>query len=97
MELMTGAETFDGFERRLPIKRLDDATKNTAMEKFRTYEKKGVIRGCTFEDDVWLLTDELRLVQFDFRFSYTAYEKNAREWVGCTASCFEEYMKSYVL
>ena len=97
MELMTGAEMFDGFERRLPIKKLDDATKSTAMERFGTYEKKGVIKGCSFEDDVWMLTDELRLVQFDFRFSHTAYEKNAREWVGCTASCFGDYMKSYVL
>jgi len=62
MELMTGAEMFDGFERRLPIKKLDDATKSTAMERFVTYEKKGVIKGCSFEDDVWMLTDELRLV-----------------------------------
>ena len=46
MELMTGAEMFDGFERRLPIKKLDDATKSTAMERFGTYEKKGVIKGC---------------------------------------------------
>lgn len=95
MQIIAEAEDFTGFTRSLPVRKLDDRTRKLAMDRFDEYRHKGVILNDSYEDDVWMITDEIRKCSIDFHMDSILFEKNAKDWIGCTGSCFRECVRAY--
>ena len=76
---------------------IDAETIKAAREIFDRYRDNGVITGGRFEDDEWPVTDEKSRTSIRFGFSEIEYDNHAKSWVGCTAGCFRDAVKSCVL
>ena len=95
MRMILQTEECGGFARYLPVRRLDGETRLKAEKRFLNCRMRGIILGCSFEDDVWTLTNELRRYTLDFRFDGTAFRRKAEAWIGCSEECYRECMKAY--
>lgn len=97
--MITAANRLAGtdYSRYLAVDEIDAETIKAAREIFDRYRDNGVITGGRFEDDEWPVTDEKSRTSIRFVFSEEEYNKHAEVWVGCTAGCFREAVKSCVL
>ena len=97
--MITAANRMAGtdYSRYLAVDEVDAETIKAAREIFEGYRDNGVITGGRFEDDEWPVTDEKSRTSIRFGFSEEEYDKHAKDWVGCTAGCFREAVKSCVL
>ena len=95
MRMILQTEECGGLARYLPVRRLDGETRLKAEKRFLNCRVRGIILGCSFEDDVWTLTNELRRYTLDFRFDGTAFRRKAEAWIGCSEECYRECMKAY--
>lgn len=96
MQIILRTEECGNFVRFLPIQHLDPERREEAKNRFHTFQQQGVILGSRFEDDHWLLTNQIHTVTLDFHIDMDAYQSRAQDWVGCTAVCFLECMRAYI-
>ncbi|MEK5478141.1 hypothetical protein NYE70_14640 [Paenibacillus sp. FSL R5-0407] len=66
--------------------------KNIALEKFKIYQKDGVIQ-TEFNDDAWLLHDEKDSVTIDFTFDEVYVKKHMNHY---SVTEFKEVLKCYI-
>lgn len=97
MSILLENETYIGFKRTIPVREIDEGLICIAKERFDAYLRKGVIRSCCFEDDSWNTYDEVRNCCLDFSFDRKNFTNNTQDWIGCTAECFADCMRTYVL
>ena len=97
MPLMMGNEAYSGFERSLAVCEIDETLIGMAKERFAEYLKKGVIKDSRFGDDSWDTYDEIRNCCLDFSFDKKAFAGNTQDWIGCTAKCYSDCLRTYVL
>lgn len=95
MQMLAETEMCGGYFRYLPVKRLDAETRKRSLERFLDFQGKGVLRECSFYDDIWNATDELRQCRIDFSFDTEKYDAHSRLWIGCTSECYRECLKAY--
>lgn len=86
-----------GYSRYLLIKSIDDENLSRAKDIFSSYRDQGVIRGSSFEEDVWKLSDQRNRLHLRFDFSDLLFHENTRCWIACTADCYRQAVKAYVL
>lgn len=67
--------------------------KNIALEKFKVYQKDGVIQS-EFNDDAWVLSDEKDQVTLDFTFDEVYVKKYMNYY---SISEFKEVLKCYII
>jgi len=79
------------------ITNIDDENLKKAKEIFDYYRKQEVINDGTFLDNVWKINDERSCVLLRFDFSETIFHEKVELWLGCTASCYQEAAKAYVM
>lgn len=97
MSLMMGSEAYSGFERSLAVCEIDEKLIGMAKERFAEYLKKGVIKNSRFVDVSWDTYDEVRNCCLDFSFDKKAFVGNTQDWIGCTAECYSDCLRTYVL
>ncbi len=85
------------YSRYLMITNIDGENLKKAEEIFSYYRKQEVIRDGRFYDNVWKISDERSSVLLRFDFSETVFHEKVEPWLGCTASCYQEAAKAYVM
>lgn len=93
LRMMT-SEAFDGYSRINLVNRIDKKVMCEAKKKFNQYVVRGVISEGTFEDDSWVLYNEVKHRSINF----TIPEGDGiAEWTGCEAAAYKDYVKSYIV
>lgn len=85
-----------GYMRYRIVNQLDKQTRKKAAACFARYKIQGVIKDCCFDDDEWIISDELMNYRLKFGIEEVLYHDKAEEWSGCSYSCYMECVKAYV-
>lgn len=85
------------YSRYLMITNIDGENLKKAEVIFDYYRKQEVICDGRFYDNVWKISDERSSVLLRFDFSETVFHEKVEPWMGCTASCYQEAAKAYVM
>lgn len=85
------------YSRYLMITNIDGENLKKAEEIFDYYRKQEVICDGRFYDNIWKVSDERSSVLLRFDFSETVFHEKVEPWMGCTASCYQEAAKAYVM
>jgi len=97
MQIIINAEDYAGYSRFLPIQELDAKNLHKAKSKFEQYQICGVITTGAFEDVEWVVTNEVKNYRLRFAFDEEEFERTTSIWMGCTASCFQDCVKAYIV
>ena len=97
MRPLLNIEEYDSYVRRLKISSLNEEELEKAEQIFDEYRKKGVIIKGAFQDDLWIATDEVRVISLDFRIDSATYRRGAGGWANCDRLDFIRSMKAYVM
>ena len=84
------------YERLFSIPDFSDDLLPNAKKAFRSARDDGVITGGSFDDGVWLLSDEYAGYSIDFEIDPTKAEE-ALDILGATANDFSQYMKFFTV
>ncbi len=79
------------------VTRIDEETSNQAQGIFDDYKNKGVILNDCFNDDVWLLTNQVARISLSFRIDQLMYLRTTQSWLGCSCLRFVSCAKIYTL
>lgn len=94
MPVLLHVEHCLGYTRFIPVKTVDDEILHKAKEIFNAYRQRGVIQTFSFQENTWVLSDEVRTIRIVFDI---AGEDFFQPWLGCTAECYLNCMKAYLL
>lgn len=83
------------YDKYLQIYSFDNELLSKAMTLFQEYKEQGVILNAEFEDNIWILTDELTNVSLRFDIDEDKYYSNANMWTACDLKCYMEAVKVY--
>lgn len=97
--MLTAANRLAGtdYSRYLAVDAIDAETIKKAKDIFERYRRNGVITGGEFRDDAWPVTDEKSRTWIRFDYSDDDFNLHAQSWMGCTARCYRDAVKAYVL
>ena len=87
----------NNYERFYVLAEIDGDTLFQAKEIFKNYHFRGVIINENFEDNVWVLTNQLKKMTFPFRPNELAFNSYAKKWLGCSYHCFVDAIKAYAV
>ena len=85
------------YDRHFIVTRIDEETLYQAKAIFDTYKSKGVVLNENFSDDIWKLTNQVKCTHLHFKINELVYLRAAEKWIGCSLSCFVDYVKIYTL
>lgn len=85
------------YDRHFVVTRIDEETSNQAQAIFDDYKNKGVILNDSFDDDIWLLTNQIAQTSLSFRVDQLMYLRTAQSWLGCSCIRFMKCVKIYTL
>lgn len=94
---LVNEENHGTYSRYLRIRTLDEETVLEAARIFSKFRDRGVIKGSTFRDDVWRLTDEVKNYGLFFRCDGRVFRGGAGQWCGVGCRTFEKCMKAYAV
>lgn len=97
MQVVLRTEECGDFVRHLPVRALDADTREEAQARFLEYRHKGVVMNGLYSDMSWQVTNQLHWFTLDFSMNELLYRRNAEQWIGCTAACFQECMKAFAV
>ncbi len=86
-----------GYSRYLLVDKLDEAMISRARDIFSRHKGENVILEGDFDDDRWILSNQMKKFSFEFEIDENKYRKNTEEWTGCTVGCFKECIKAYIV
>ena len=87
-------EALDGYSRIKLVEHIDEKIMHEAKKKFREYAIRGVIEDGAFEDDSWVLYNEVK--RRSIRFSLPDGRKIS-EWTGLDTEAYKDYAKAYIV
>ena len=93
MRMVAELQDFEGYTKVFLFRELDADTREKAEQRFAEYTDRGVIMEGSFEDDAWLVSDEVR----HRRIRFMPAEGDIRDWTGCTGSCYCGYVRAYAV
>ncbi len=73
----------------------DKRTLARAELKFVEYRKKGIVLNDDYEDDVWILSDDIETVKLRFVYDRKAFIGHAGQWIGCSYEDYVIYAKAF--
>ena len=79
------------------VDQFNTATIEAAKQTFRELIERGVIKGGSFEDDVWYTTDEYSNISLNFDFNEFTYRIWFEDIFDTNIVVFTEYVKVYIL
>lgn len=95
--LAVAYEKADGsYMRYLTVHEIDEETISRAQNIFYDYKKRGIILNESFDDMVWLLSNQKKHVSLNLSISKETYDANALNWIGCKYNCYQECVKAYI-
>lgn len=68
-----------------------------ARNLFDQYKKRGIILNETFDDDIWILTNEVHRERFDFSLGKDLYSAKAAKEIGCSYRNFCVAVRVYAV
>lgn len=83
------------YEERIAI--LSKEEENEARVLFADYVRRGVIVDCTFDDEIWLLTNGYIKVKIDFRIGKDIYNAKAAHELGCSFANMHTALRVYAV
>jgi hypothetical protein len=90
-------EVNDSYSRYLSLYTIDAETMDTARKDFERYRSDGVVVKGSFDDDEWVLSNELKNYHFNFKIDGRKYSSKAGKWCGLNAVMFKLCLKSFVV
>jgi hypothetical protein len=84
------------YARYLTVHEIDAEAISRAQDVFCDYKKRGVILNESFDDAVWLLSNQKKYVSLNLSISKETYDTNALNWIGCKYGCYQECVKVYI-
>ena len=94
--LTVAYEKADGsYMRYLTVHEIDEETISRAQNIFYDYKKRGIILNESFDDMVWLLSNQKKHVSLNLSISKETYDANALSWIECKYNCYQDCDKAY--
>jgi len=87
----------NNYERYYAVAEIDDDTLLHAKEIFKDYHSRGVIVNENFDDNVWIVTNQLKKTTFPFHPNELAFKSRAQKWLGCSYHGFVDGLKAYAV
>jgi hypothetical protein len=87
----------NNYDRYYAVAEIDDETLCHAKSLFEDYHAKGVIVNESFEDNVWVVTNQIRKTTLRFCPNELGFEHYAKKWLHCPYRCFVDGVKAYAL
>ncbi len=88
-------EQVGNFIRTLSCKTTDKDTVSRAKALFQHYKETGAMKG-EWDDDTWILSNELSSLRINFSIPKDDYEKGAGTWSGCKQEEFIQAARTYM-
>lgn len=85
------------YDRHFVVTCIDEETSNQAQAIFDDYKNKGVILNDSFNDNFWLLTNQVARTSLCFKIDQLMYLRTAQRWIGCSCLRFVNCIKIYTL
>ena len=76
---------------------LDNEALSRAKMLFNDYKARGVIVSGSFEDQCWILSNQVKKVNIHFISIEGAFNKNVPRWIGCDCLCFQNCVKAFII
>lgn len=83
--------------RQMIVSEISEDNLKLAQTLFMEYRKKNVILNESFNDDVWILSNQKEKYTVSFSFSEVAFYRNASKWIGCNNVCYKNCTKAYLI
>ena len=90
-------EKYDTCIRYLRVQTLDMESLAHAIEIFNEYRNRKIIVEGTFQDDTWIISDEVHTCRLYFGIGTEEYRKGAGSWSHCRHDDFITCMKAFVV
>lgn len=97
MRPLMNEEINDSYSRYLILYRIDTDAVNSARNSFEEYKSGGVVISGNFDDDEWVLNNELRSYHYHFNVDGRKYSARAGKWCGLSAGMFRLCLKAFVV
>ncbi len=97
MRPLMNEEINDSYSRYLTLYSIDAETMKTARKDFERYKSEGVVVKGGFDDDEWVLSNELKDYHFHFGIAGRKYSAKAGKWSGLSAAMFKLCLKSFTV
>ena len=97
MRPLVNEEVNDSYSRYLSLYTIDAEMMDTARKDFLRYRSDGVVVKGNFDDDEWVLSNELKNYHFHFEIDGRKYSSKAGKWCGLNAAMFKLCLKSFVV
>lgn len=85
------------YDKHFVVACIDEETSSQAQMIFNDYKNKRVILSENFDDDIWILTNQLSCTNLSFKINQFQYLRIAQGWVGCSSLDFINCVKIYVV
>lgn len=93
LRMMT-TEALDGYSRIKLVSSIDERVIQEARKKFNQYLIRGVISQGKYDDDCWVLYNEVK----HRSISFTVPDGKAiSDWTGCSTEAYTDYAKAYIM
>ena len=93
LRMMT-TEAFEGYSRIKLVSSIDEKVIREARKKFNQYLMRGVISQGRFDDECWILYNEVKHRSISFA---APDGKMISDWTGCSTDAYTDYVKAYIM
>ncbi|MBQ3795902.1 MAG: site-specific integrase [Butyrivibrio sp.] len=97
MRPLMNEEVNDSYSRYLTLYTIDNKAIRNARDDFERYRSESVVVKGSFEDDEWVLNNELKDYRFRFVIDGRKYSAKAGKWSGLNAAKFKLCMKTFIV
>ena len=97
MRPLVNEEINDDYTRYLFFSEIDNDAIENARGAFKDYKSRGVIMTGDFEDDEWIMNNELKKFHFHFKLDGRKYSAGAGRWCGISSQKYKICLKTYVV
>lgn len=84
-----------GYFRKTEILEIDSENLLKAHETFIIYQKRKIILNDSFNDDIWVLSNQKKTVHMNFEISEEKKQKPQGQWLECSTECYRNCIKAY--
>ena len=83
-------------EKIIYVNSIDEKIKEQARQQFASYKRIGAVENDSFDDDVWVINNEVNRRMIQFEISEFKYRRFMEPWAGCSMETYKECIKVYV-
>ena len=94
---MLRSDTIGHIVRTYNVQNSEDLSDENGKKIFERYHNEEIICNDSFDDDIWVLSDEKHRFKFSFKLSEETFSATVGKWIGCDYMVFVRTLRLFLL